>query len=242
MKRLFYVFMWVALVGILMSCAQKGTGTAVERKFTAKNENVQSDVSTTTQTNSIQESLANTQTATVVPVKKEIVVQTEKTVVKKTFKTFVSTIVKNSNSYDITLDGVILIKNVKIVNNKLVFPYTESNGKKYYFIWCNDKGLLGKIKNEIIKNKTKTATIKPKITKIVIKKLNKGALQGFAEVEFDKEFSIKSIPIFIGGKYGDNIGNPAVKIDGKYVPMVKILDREWKKVIQKRVLEKFYQD
>ncbi|MCD6578432.1 septation protein SpoVG family protein [bacterium] len=252
MKKMFFGIAIVSIILMLVSCAKKEEENIVERKFNKKTETVQNNVSNMTkaeiiQKESVKDDEANTAETTVVKEK----VQIEKAdttsvkaevIVKKVFKTYISSITKNGDNYSVILDNSILINNVKIEDNKLVFPYNESNGKNYYFIWCNDKYLLGKIKKDIINNKIKTSTAKPKITKIVIKKLDKGALQGFAEVEFDSEFSIKSIPIFIGGKYGDNIGNPSVKIDGKYVTMVKIIDKEWKKIIQKKVLEKFYQD
>ncbi len=242
MRKVFYGIAIVSVLFLLVSCARKEKEAVVERKFNTKNENVQANVAKNTAIKTVKTATVDTSAALTKEAEVAKPVTQQAPQVKKVFKTYISKITKDNGSYDIILDNVILVKNVNITDNKIVFPFSESNGKRYYFIWCNEKYLLGKIKDDILHNKIKSLSIKPAITNIKIKKLDKGALQGFAEVEFDNEFSIKSIPIFIGGKYGDNIGNPAVKIDGKYVPMVKILDKEWKKIIQKKVLAKFYKD
>ena len=242
MRKVFYGIAIVSVLFLLVSCARKEKEAVVERKFNTKNENVQANVAKNTAIKTVKTVTVDTSAALTKEAEASKPVTQQAPQVKKVFKTYISKITKDNGSYDIILDNVILVKNVNITDNKIVFPFSESNGKRYYFIWCNEKYLLGKIKDDILHNKIKSLSIKPAITNIKIKKLDKGALQGFAEVEFDNEFSIKSIPIFIGGKYGDNIGNPAVKIDGKYVPMVKILDKEWKKIIQKKVLAKFYKD
>jgi DNA-binding cell septation regulator SpoVG len=247
----------IALILILLlaflGCKNSGKEEAVERKFTTEKTMEQQSTGTPEKkektlasTPNMEQNTIDNGQLTMDNEKKEIRskegVEKEKKIesIPKNYKTKITNITKGVDNYEVTFDNLIVVKNVRIENNHLIFPYSTSGERKYYFIWANEKELLAKFYTEILNNKVSSYQGKPVITGIKIKKYESSSLKGWADVELDNEFTVKSIPIFMGGRYNkNNIGEPAVKVDGKYVPMVTFKDKIWKNELQEAIFKKY---
>ncbi|MCK4665308.1 septation protein SpoVG family protein [Candidatus Dependentiae bacterium] len=143
--------------------------------------------------------------------------------------------------YKITLNNQIELIDVKVRDDgSVVFPYSTSNDKRYYFIWFDDIELMKHIKKSIANGDLATDADELEITGVDFKHLDRKTLKGFGKVQFNNSFWINSFPLFVGGKRGDGISMPSVKgDDGKYHSKVEIPDAALKEKIESKILQKY---
>ncbi len=143
--------------------------------------------------------------------------------------------------YKITLNNQIELIDVKIRDDgSVVFPYSTSNDKKYYFIWFDDIELMKHIKKSIANGDLATDADELELTGVDFKYLDRKTLKGFGKVQFNNSFWINSFPLFVGGKRGDGISMPSVKgDDGKYHSKIEIPDSALKEKIETKIIQKY---
>ncbi len=156
----------------------------------------------------------------------------------KAYATRITAVNQSAEEYSVELDGAVLVKGITFEDGRIVLPYSVSGESKYYFLWANEIKFLNFLGDGIQKKSVAGKGPLPSITEIKIKKYESGALKGWAEVELNGEYWIKSIPIFMSQR-GNNIGEPSVKVEGRYVPKVEFINEEWKKLLQEKIFAKF---
>ncbi len=241
MKKFTIIFVAIIIL-LFAACAKEDTSQPVERKFDSTSvdaDDMKDIVFDQSMGEDEDEYLAEKEEEAkkeAEEVKKEVV----KKSVKKDFTSKITAFAKTDDGkYSITINEKIKISGITITNGKAIMPYNEWNGKKYYFVWANDPGFLAMVADTII-NKSIASASTTEITKADVRAKDSGTLKGYGEIEINGEFLIKSIPVFIGGRYGDGIGDPAIKVDGEWAPMVEFLDKGFKKTVKEIVLKKYY--
>ncbi len=234
MKKFTIIFVAIIIL-LFAACAKEDTSQPVERKFDSTSvdaDDMKDIVFDQSMGEDEDEYLAEKEEE----VKKEVVKES----VKKDFISKITAFAKSDDGkYSITINEKIKISGITVTNGKAIMPYNEWNGKKYYFVWANDPGFLAMVADAII-NKSIASASTTEFTKADVRAKDSGTLKGYGEIEINGEFLIKSIPVFIGGRYGDGIGDPAIKVDGEWAPMVEFLDKGFKKTVKEIVLKKYY--
>ncbi len=158
-----------------------------------------------------------------------------------------------ANEYSITLNDLIVIKEIKLKKTKigqreivnLEFPtYISKRGKAYPQIVVLDKTL----QERIIKAITTTTAEKPtekigepsfKISKFSPYRQSRSSLKVFASVVFEDSIEIECK--VMEGKYGPWIAWPARKdkTTNKWVQQVNFTSKEYKKKIEQSLLSKY---
>ena len=240
MKK-FTIVIFAIVILLFAACAKEDTSQPVERKFdsTSVDADDMKDIVFDQSMGEDEDEYLAEQGKEAKKETEEIKKEAVKTPVKKDFISKVTAFAKGDDGkYSITINDRIKILGITIVNGKAIMPSNEWNGKKYYFVWANDPGFLAMIADAIINKSISTAST-TEITKVDVRVKDSGTLKGYGEIEINGEFLIKSIPVFIGGRYGDGIGDPAIKVDGEWAPMVKFTDKGFKKTVKEMVLEKY---
>jgi DNA-binding cell septation regulator SpoVG len=157
-----------------------------------------------------------------------------------------------SNEYSITLNDLIVIKEVKVKKTKigqreivnLEFPtYISKRGKTYPQITVLDKTLQERIIKAItsLTPEKPTTKVEPrfKINKFSPYTHSTSSLKVFASVVFEDSIEIECK--VMKGKYGPWISWPARKdtTSGKWIQQVSFTSKEYKKKIEQALLSKY---
>ena len=152
-------------------------------------------------------------------------------------------ITNKNNKINIELNNILYLQDFVLVDDKLVSPFYENNGTKYYFFsFLNRKTKqenINKIKNkEQIVNKKLNEKIEYKINKCSIVKKPKTIL-AFMSVIFNDEIEINCN--ILNGKYGLWVSWASLKENNKWRKLFDIKDKKLKDEIETALIKYYKQ-
>lgn len=148
---------------------------------------------------------------------------------------------------DITFNNSIKVKGMKLIEGSkgmFVGMPSEKKGEKWFdFCYAKDKELLTAIQKAIETKQPENITDKSvKVTEIRIKPYLSGKLKAWVSITLNDSFVIKSIRL-LEAKRGLFIELPDKRIlSGGYEPVIEVLNKETKDIIEKAILEQYKKD